>query len=169
MPNKNNFPELFKTMANEKQLNSNNIRLTKAQEMYKKNLQQQNLEKTKKAAAIEKPGTKMVKNEDLAQINVVTATDQQLKDAAADLYALFLRGKKEEDELLAKVETMEKIKIEVAGKTIDQLQKERNELRQRYQLETKRLNSLIGKSDILKKTLDKTKVTISKNFVGSFN
>jgi hypothetical protein len=97
----------------------------------------------------------MVKNEDLAQINVVTATDQQLKDAAADLYALFLRGKKEEDELLAKVETMEKIKIEVAGKTIDQLQKERNELRQRYQLETKRLNSLIGKSDILKKTLDK--------------
>jgi hypothetical protein len=131
LPTQSKFPELFKTLTKERHLKSTNPTLTRAQEVYIKNIKAANLEKSKKLTAAKEEAK--LNTTEVNKIDVNGSSLSALMQHCKDINSATLLLVKEETQLLEKIATMESLKTKANGKTLDKMLLERNDLRKELQ------------------------------------
>lgn len=160
LPTQSKFPELFKTLTQEKYLKSHNAQLTRAKEVYMKNIKTLNEEKAKKNASAKDEGKLQII--DLNKIDIDKSSHASLIEYMKESIKVSAKLNKEENEYIDRLATLDKIKHDTNNKHILDLTKDRDQLRIDLQSIVKQNKQLLLTSDKQKRILDKHKIHISK-------
>ena len=161
LPTQTKFPELFRTLAKEKHLKAYSAQITRAKEVYMRNLKVESEEKAKKTAHAKDEAK--LHNIDLSKVDVSKASEQQITEYLKESIDVSSKLKKEENELIDKIAAYEKLKLETKGKSLVELTAERDKLRIELQNIVKESKSLNLVADKQRRQLEKRKIQLPRH------
>lgn len=161
LPTEADYPELFKSLTKDKHLRTQTAKMSRAKEVYMKNIKIANDEKMKLASAA-KDETKITLAETVKKVDPNTASASTMITFITEQLAIAQALQKEELQLLSKLTTIEHMRKDTQFPDIMSVEKARDDLR----LETQKLLSenreLMKNADRNRKLLEKDRTKLGK-------